>query len=234
MMGDFNVYSHLEGAYQTYLNYSNPSLRFHDPVDQYGNWHNNADYSAFHTQSTHTSSNGCASTGGMDDRFDFILISNNIKDGTKSVHYLENSYWAVGQDGLRFNRSLNSTPTNTSVPPDILNALYHNSDHLPVMLNLYIDKTLGVNDFKDEIFAEIRMTNPANTQLNLTVRAKKQIEAGLEVYNVFGHLLFQEDILLYSGENKISRSISYLKPGFYIVRLSDHQFNAVSLKLLKN
>jgi hypothetical protein len=170
----------------------------------------------------------------MDDRFDFILISNSIKNGSKSVHYIEDSYWAVGQDGLRFNRALNSTPTNTSVPADVLDALYHNSDHLPVMLKLHIDKTLGTNDFFTELFDEIVMENPARNQLNLMVRAKNQSELRLEIYNIYGHLLFEEGILLNSGENKISRSISNLKPGFYIVRMIDHQRNSVSLKLLKN
>lgn len=234
MMGDLNLYSHLEEAYQNYLFYENPGLRFHDPVDQYGLWHNNADYSAYHTQSTHTSSNGCASTGGMDDRFDFILISNNIKSGDKSVRYIDDSYWAVGQDGLRFNRALNSSPANTSVPANVLNALYHNSDHLPVLMKLFVDKTLGANNLLTELFDDIAMTNPASNRLNLTVRVAKQKELKLEVYNVYGHLVFEEDVLLIAGENKISRSIACLKPGFYVVRFSDQQRNAISLKLLKN
>jgi len=234
MMGDFNVYSPTEPAYQAFLNYENASLRFNDPVDQYGNWHNNSYYSAYHTQSTHTSSNGCASTGGMDDRFDFILISNSIKDGTKDVHYIENSYWAVGQDGQHFNQGLNASPENTSVPSDVLDALYHNSDHLPVVLKLYTDETLGMDEFKTDLFSQISMTNPAKNQLNLTMQVKTQGDALLEVYNVYGHLLMTRNLYLHVGENHISESIVSLQSGLYIVRITDHQLNKLSLKLVKN
>jgi len=234
MMGDFNVYSPTEPAYQAFLNYENASLRFNDPVDQYGNWHNNSYYSAYHTQSTHTSSNGCASTGGMDDRFDFILISNSIKDGTKDVHYIENSYWAVGQDGQHFNQALNASPENTSVPSDVLDALYHNSDHLPVVLKLYTDETLGMDEFKTDLFSQISMTNPAKNQLNLTMQVKTQGDALLEVYNVYGHLLMTRNLYLHVGENHISESIVSLQSGLYIVRITDHQLNKLSLKLVKN
>ncbi len=234
MMGDFNLYSHLEGAYQAYLNYENASLRFNDPVEQYGNWHNNSFYSAYHTQSTHTSSNGCASTGGMDDRFDFILISNSIKDGTKDVHYIEDSYWGVGQDGQHFNQALNASPTNTSVPSDVLDALYHNSDHLPIILKLYVDKTLGIHESIVGIFDEIVLTNPAISDLNLTVYVKTQSDANLEVFNVYGHLVMKQNVHLNAGENNISEPIVSLQPGMYIVRLTDQQSNAVSLKLIKN
>lgn len=234
MMGDFNLYSHLEGAYQAYLNYENPSLRFNDPVDQYGNWHNNSYYSDYHTQSTHTSSNGCASTGGMDDRFDFILISNSIKDGTKDVHYIEDSYWAVGQDGQHYNQALNTSPTNTSVPPDVLDALYHNSDHLPVLLKLYTDKTLGIDEFKTDQFRQVSLTNPAQNRLNLNMLVTTQGDARLKIFNVYGHLLLTRNLHLHVGENQISESIETLQPGLYIVRITDQQLNNVSLKLIKN
>lgn len=234
MMGDFNLYSHLEGAYQAYLNDENPSLRFNDPVDQYGNWHNNSYYSDYHTQSTHTSSNGCASTGGMDDRFDFILISNNIKDGTKDVHYIEDSYWAVGQDGQHFNQALNASPINTSVPAAVLDALYHNSDHLPVILKLYTDKTLGIDEFKTDLFSQISLINPTKNHLILNMQVKKQGAARLEIFNVYGHLIMTRKLDLHVGENHISESIASIQPGLFIVRIIDQQSNVVSLKLIKN
>ena len=234
MMGDFNVYSPTEPAYQAFLNYENTSLRFNDPVEQYGNWHNNSYYSAYHTQSTHTTSNGCASTGGMDDRFDFILISNSIKEGTKDVHYIEDSYWAVGQDGQHFNQSLIASPANTTVPSDVLDALYYNSDHLPVILKLYTDKTLGMDELKTDLFSQISMTNPAQNQLNLNMQVKSQGDARLEIFNVYGHPLMTRNLHLHVGENRISESIDILQPGLYIVRITDQQLNVVTLKLIKN
>ena len=233
MMGDFNLYSNTEDAYQQFLYYSNTSLRFNDPVDQYGEWHNNSYYSDYHTQSTHATSNGCASYGGMDDRFDFILIADNIKNGTKTVQYINDTYWAVGQDGQHYNKSVNSLPTNTSVPADVLNALAYNSDHLPVLLKLFIDKTLDVQEFHPDLFDHITMVNPANNYLDLRIGVKKQCELKLRIYNVFGNLLINNELRLNKGENQISKSIQWFKPGLYIVQLTDENSNTVILKLLK-
>ena len=233
MMGDFNLYSNTEDAYQQFLYYSNTSLRFGDPVDQYGEWHNNSYYSDYHTQSTHATSNGCASYGGMDDRFDFILISNSIKNGTKTVQYINDTYWAVGQDGHHYNKSVNSLPTNTSVPSDVLDALAYNSDHLPVFLKLFIDKTLDVQEIRPDIFDHITMINPANNYLDLKIDVKERCELKLGIYNVFGNLLIKNQIQLQEGDNQISTSIQWLKPGLYIVQLKDENSNTVVLKLLK-
>lgn len=233
MMGDFNLYSNTEDAYQQFLYYSNTSLRFNDPVDQYGEWHNNSYYSDYHTQSTHATSNGCASYGGMDDRFDFILIADNIKNGTKTVQYINDTYWAVGQDGQHYNKSLNSLPTNTSVPSDVLNALAYNSDHLPVLLKLFIDKTLDVQEFRPDLFDHITMVNPANNYLDLRIGVKEPCDLKLNIFNVFGNLLIKNQLRLNKGENHISESIQWLKPGIYIVQLTDENSNTVVLKLLK-
>ena len=232
MMGDFNLYSPTEGAYQQFLYYSNTNLRFNDPVDQYGEWHNNSYYSHYHTQSTHSTSNGCASSGGMDDRFDFILISNNIKNDTKNVHYVNNSYRAVGQDGQHFNKSVNDPPTNTSVPSDVLNALAYNSDHLPVTLKLAVDKTLGISEFNG-VMEDITLVNPASSTLDLRLWAKEKSSLKIRMYNIMGELVMKDNVRINKGENRFTRSIENFKPGMYIVRMTDENSNTLTRKLLK-
>lgn len=134
--GDFNVYGAAENAYQTLLNYG---LGFNDPINQSGEWHTNWNYADIHTQSTRTANlpDG-GSTGGMDDRFDFILISDDLLDGALS--YVPDSYESFGQDGEHYNISLVAVDNN-SVPNDINNALYYMSDHLPVLMQLAYDAT---------------------------------------------------------------------------------------------
>ncbi|MEA3318205.1 MAG: T9SS type A sorting domain-containing protein, partial [Bacteroidota bacterium] len=141
-MGDFNLYDDDEDAFQQLINPTNATYKFYDPVNQIGNWHVNSTYKNYHTQSTHTEYNGCASTGGMDDRFDFIMASGNIINGTDKVQYIADSYTTLGQDGSSYNSALNTT-SNSSVPTAVAQALYNNSDHLPVMLDIKIDKDLG-------------------------------------------------------------------------------------------
>lgn len=140
IMGDFNLYQPTESAYQTLINYTaSPQLSFNDVVPSSTTWNNNSAYALHHTQSTRlTNLPDGGATGGMDDRFDFILFSNYLINNTDKVRLVPNSYKAVGQDGLRFNSSLLS-PTNNTAPSTVINALYNMSDHLPVITDLVIE-----------------------------------------------------------------------------------------------
>ena len=151
-MGDLNVYNSDESAFQYLINPDNHDYRFNDPIDQLGYWNENESFKNIHTQSTH-SYGGCHSGGGMDDRFDFILVSDYIMNGTKGVHALESTYQALGQDGNSFNATLNRT-NNESVPDKIAKALYNFSDHLPVTMEIKIDRKPTTEIKFDTVFFE--------------------------------------------------------------------------------
>ena len=133
--GDFNFYNHTESGCQEIL--YGQGLYLKDPINRMGNWHTNVGYKNYHTQSTRSGSGGYAggAHGGMDDRFDFIFISEDLISGEDGVLYLENSYLAEGQDGNHFNQSVNDG-LNSSVSQEIADALYYMSDHLPVSMSL--------------------------------------------------------------------------------------------------
>ena len=109
IMGDFNLYTSSEPAYQAFINQSAyPNSYFIDPLYPYGvgAWNNNSYFEEYHTQSTHKDNDSdCHSSGGMDDRFDFILMSENIYGGREGIHYIGGTYNALGNDGLRFNKA---------------------------------------------------------------------------------------------------------------------------------
>lgn len=133
--GDLNVYSAFEEGYQNLI--SGP-LAFVDPINSPGSWNNNGSFAEIHTQSTRTSMNyDCGSKGGLDDRFDQILVSQNVMSGADSLKYLDNSYDAVGNDGNHFNGNLLSG-SNSQYPDSIVRALYYMSDHLPVILKAVV------------------------------------------------------------------------------------------------
>ncbi|MBN2637684.1 MAG: T9SS type A sorting domain-containing protein [Bacteroidales bacterium] len=232
IMGDFNLYTSSEPAYQTLT--TNSTLHFNDPINKPGNWNNNSDFALYQTQSTHTTSNGCASTGGMDDRFDFILISDNIKNNNKRVQYIPDSYHAVGQDGLHFNNSINASPENTSAPADIINALYNNSDHLPVTLKLKVETTSGIDQWDESSFERIKYNNPTSGKLNFSVQVKQKSSLRVEVYSLLGQKELQQEYLLNRGLQQFSMNIYNLPKGMYIVRFID-QTNRIqySQKLIK-
>jgi endonuclease/exonuclease/phosphatase family metal-dependent hydrolase len=144
--GDFNIYSSSEVACQNILNTGN--IPFYDPINQLGNWNNNSFYQEIHTQSTRASSGGFAggASGGLDDRFDIIFATDDIMQGNQRLTYLPGSYKSIGNDGNHFNGNINSG-TNTAVPQDIANALFHNSDHLPVYMEMVVQGTVGVTEY---------------------------------------------------------------------------------------
>ena len=71
----------------------------------------------------------------MNDRFDQILVSQNVMYNNDNVQYQSGSYRAIGNDGLHYNSSLISG-TNTIYPLNVVRALYYMSDHLPVELKV--------------------------------------------------------------------------------------------------
>src|SRR5690606_6406171 len=83
------------------------------------------------TQSTRTRQFGGGASGGLDDRFDMILMSQTVME-EGGVFFLPGSYFAFGNDGNHYNDSINKMP-NTAVTQQIANALHYASDHLPVI-----------------------------------------------------------------------------------------------------
>lgn len=129
VLGDFNIYSSNELAYQKLKNQSMPGY-FIDPLNLTGTW-NSGSYAQYHTQSTRTRAFGDGATGGLDDRFDMILMSQAIVN-SGGITYVPGTYHAYGNDGNHFNDSINQPP-NTAVGQLVANALHYATDHLPVI-----------------------------------------------------------------------------------------------------
>jgi len=226
-MGDLNVKTVEELSMQALLYGADISFRFYDPVNQLGAWYNNPNYTMYHTQSTHTSSSGsCHSGGGLDDRFDFILASADIMQGSQRVSYIEDSYRTLGQDGQHLNRALIDAPLNTSAPWEVITALYHNSDHLPVLLSLAIDQSPASSRIAFKPGVEFSHNNPVTTELiihhnNLPTGSKYS----LDIYSLIGghHISINETL----GNHPIKTDISHLPKGFYLVELKMQQFSTV-------
>ena len=232
--GDFNTRSSSEEAFQNLVNHSNPDIRFYDPLDQLGTWHDNSSYKNIHTQSTHTSTNGCPSSGGLDDRYDFILISENIQTGIDNVEYLDDSYQAIGQDGEHFNGALNSSPANTSVPADVLEALYQMSDHLPIVIKLAVDKTLSIEELQKDNFADISFTNPVNNNLSFSIKFKTIPENfKVEIISLLGKQIYSQNFKTSNIVFKNTIPLDNLRKGFYFLRISDGDKHCLVKKFVK-
>jgi hypothetical protein len=124
-----------------------------DPLNRVGNWHNNGSFADVHTQSP-CATNCTLVSGGMDDRFDFQLVTGELLDGeglsyigptSTGMSGLVHSYHAFGNNGTTFNNDINSANNTVTFPgvtsytkTQILNALWGASDHLPVVADYQV------------------------------------------------------------------------------------------------
>ncbi len=141
--GDFNLYSSTEPAYQTLLSNQN-NVVLEDPINAPGNWSSSSyPFREVHTQSTRIEiifEDG--SPSGVDDRFDFILMSSNFRSALSPFRYTTGSYKALGNTGSCYNMDITDC-INNPVPFNVLRAMYYFSDHLPVVMDLELDYDLS-------------------------------------------------------------------------------------------
>lgn len=218
VMGDFNIYTSSEPAW-TELTGDSTLL---DPVSMPGNWHNNASFAAIHTQSTRTTQFGGGATGGLDDRFDLILVSRDIFNRTNKLRILSESYTAFGNDGAHFNQAINDGD-------DISQALHQASDHLPV----YADFVIGSITTKVENLTATPTTfhlaqnypNPFNPSTTIRFSIPKAAFVSLNIFNLQGQkvrtLVFEP---LVKGNHKVQFDASRLPSGLYWYTLTTSGF----------
>lgn len=235
--GDFNIYNASEGTYGILLD----SIRldsvvvgldsFMDPIDQRLEWFNDSASAAFHTQSTRKTGCPGGSTcfgtgGGMDNRFDFILVLSSLMDGSNSLKYIPGSYVALGNDGQHLNKCLLDPPTNTptipTVSPAMRSALYYMSDHLPVVMDLSYPINMPVGGIDPHFnLADLNLTNPVDEQLVLWIDLSYSTEVRLSVYSSKGEIVLDKSLQLSSGTNQVEENLSGLSEGLYWVRVQD-------------
>jgi len=224
--GDFNVYTSNEAAYNTILNGGSVSLK--DPINTPGNWQANSSFAAIHTQSTRTSllTDG-GSTGGLDDRFDFIFVGDDVMQGANKMKYIAGTYKALGNDGLHYNKSLLATPTNTSVPFNVLEALYYMSDHLPIALKLYFDEALSVNEVKENNDWKGYFAN--NTFVFKSAQQEKQLN--LQLFDILGKPVSNRN---YSNQKSFVFDYSNLPSGLYFVKVWNNYQQQKTYRIVKH
>ena len=228
--GDLNVYSAFEDAYEELLDVTNEIVLV-DPIDRPGAWNNNIDFQDVHTQSTRVSSGpfGAGAGGGLDDRFDFILMSENMQTDPK-MRYVENTYAAYGNNGNCFNENINNSGCTGAYDQSLRNLLYNMSDHLPVVMTLETNKqfeSFGGTDFEaSQTALKLKNTLVAET-LTFSVAADVTYPMTVSIYNVLGQ---EVKIHTLRGEGSLNIDVSALANGVYYVKNS---VSDATLKFIK-
>lgn len=239
--GDFNFYTSNESGYQKILDANNP-IQIIDPInrpcptypsgqteDFYFNnrfdptysqyfW-NNSSFADIHSQSTRgTQVNGEGATGFMDDRFDFIMLSNNFTTNS-DFYYVSNSFKTLGNNGNCFNGSVNDASCSGTYSQNFRDALYYFSDHLPI----YLEIESSQNTLSAENYASINFINSNVSSHTITINSSEVKE--IRIYNQLGQ---QMDYLkIVEPTTKIDIQ-SYAKGVYYL-----KSKNAKPVKFLK-
>jgi hypothetical protein len=196
---------------------------FIDPYNLPGSW-NQSSYSIYHSQSTRVRSIGDGgATGGLDDRFDFILNSQAVTSEGR-IKYIPNSLRPFGNDGNHYNDSINKRP-NTSVPDSIADALYYGSDHLPVMASYkfdpYPNAVNNITSLPNQFKLYQNYPNPFNPKTIINYELGITNYISLKVYNVSGRLVKTlVDQRQSAGKYKVYFNSTDLPSGTYFYRLS--------------
>lgn len=224
IMGDFNLYTSSEPAYQALTNQSTyPNSFFIDPLYPYGvgAWNSNYNYKDYHTQSTHKDNDSnCHSSGGMDDRFDFILMSENIYGGRDGIRYIGGSYNALGNDGNRYNKSINY-PVNQAVSQAVADALYNNSDHIPVTMELVAYLNEDVNEMNTNELSFDIFPNPASKEINIRFYQENLNRANILLINTLGQTVYSKDVFVNDCLSEHVINVENLPKGFYFLKITN-------------
>lgn len=243
--GDFNLYTSNEEAYIRLIDNSNPIVMI-DPINRPAqpfpsdgtdyfdpnNYNVNyfwrsSDFADIHTQSTRTSNSGLiddsGSTGGLDDRFDFIMMSENFNTSS-DLFYVNNSYETYGNNGNCYNSFISSTNCNGTYSQAIRNALIEFSDHLPVIMEIETpSNTLSISNVSAPI--QFIGSNVVADYIEINANSTFDVHK-IGVYNQLGQLIMEEVI----NNRTIQIDVSGLANGIYYVKTNSQ---LIPLKFLK-
>jgi endonuclease/exonuclease/phosphatase family metal-dependent hydrolase len=233
--GDFNFYTSNEEGYERLINSANPIVivdPINRPADPFPNdpgvsdpfsfynssssffWRNSA-YADIHTQSTRTSSNGLidesGSGGGMDDRFDFIMMSENFNTSS-NLYYVNGSYESIGNNGNCYNGFVSDPACSGTYSQNLRNALLEFSDHLPVVMEIETPQnTLSTESVTQSV--QVLKSNIVDNALELTLLPNTSIKT-LNIYNTNGQLIQSVNVKNLI-ENTLRIDVQHLSTGIY-------------------
>lgn len=218
--GDYNWSGSSEAAYVILSSTGNFDLL--DPLNRPGTWNNNSAFADIHTQSPRTTQFGGGANGGMDDRFDMMLVTNDLLNTSPSLRYVPGSYWTVGNDGLHFNLSILDPPTNTSAPYTVLSAIHNMSDHLPIALDLaYSQPAVGWAQGHSLNMPMLRAQSISG-QLTVWYSGVGTMPFSLSISTLTGQQLAAATLQPATDSGQLTLGSGEYAPGVYLVTLTQN------------
>lgn len=229
--GDFNLYRSSESGYQEILDPTN-AIVLVDPINSPGTWSGNASFQNIHTQSPLTTNSHFRTsggswegiTGGMDDRFDFLMISQNMTNNG-SLHYVTDTYASYGNNGNCYNLDINNTDCTGIYSQELRNSLHNMSDHLPVVMKLESNYTLSIEQNQLQNFIQFTSSNVANNEIHIKL-SDNFLQTKYQIINQLGQIIKEGEF----QNTDLSISISDWNNGLYYIKT---ERNNQPLKFIK-
>lgn len=226
--GDLNLYSAFESAFQELLDVSN-HITFADPANRVGVWSNNPEFLDVFTQSTRTMTNLGGAAGGFDDRFDFILTSENMLNNS-NLYYVEGSYQVFGNNNNPncYNRALNSGDCSGDAFSLATRQSLHNfSDHLPVTLTLETPQSLSISEIQQTAAFSLNETLILNGQIHI-----QHEKAPLQSFKIINNLGQVVHTFSANSSNHTIEYLGFLSPGVYALFAPTESYNVTKFILV--
>ncbi len=226
--GDFNLYTNTEPAFVAATNTDN-EIVLKDPFQSYGDWPGASfAHKEILTQCTRISqfmNDGAG--GGIDDRFDFILFSENLMNQSADLHYTEDSFISLGNTGGCYNQDITDCITGNEVPFDVLQSMYYMSDHIPQICQL--STLLEIPDDVAENSAlpfQLKLVQNADGEFSLRYSSNESFQSEILLWTFDGKMILAEPIAISRGEHEIKLSSSQnLAAGIYLAGLTTKDGN---------
>lgn len=216
--GDMNVYSGNEPAFTVLLTPFG-GVQLEDPLQLGGQAWAGLGNAAIFTQSTRVNTIfGDGAGGGLDDRFDIALLSDDIISGSGPLQLVPGSYRPLGNSGTCWNDNITDCST-WQTPFSILRKLYYMSDHLPLAFSLSTNAVLGLPTVSTHTAPGMHLRGRELVLRNAT-------DGQLTIINALGQLLMETTV----GPGRASVELPLDLDGICIARLTSVNGSA-SLKM---
>lgn len=239
--GDFNFYTSNEPGFLSIIRDSN-AIEIVDPINRlcptfpndgidyfdennYNSTYfwNNSSFKDIHSQSTRNSQvNGDGAGGGMDDRFDFIMMSKNFNTSS-DLYYVNDSYKAVGNNGNCYNSYVSNTSCSGEFSQNLRNALYQFSDHLPIVMDIETPENVLFISKNNHPVSFLKSNIIKN---HLTLRLTEKVNL-ISIYNQLGQKIFEIKNI---NKNELKINTSSFSKGVYYLKVNTyHQLKFIKI-----
>ncbi len=223
--GDFNFYTSSEPAYQEILDETNDIVMI-DPLHDNSyvqSWSNDTPtYTALHTQATRVNQqNGNGAFSGLDDRFDFTFISENLTTST-DLFYINGTYDAYGNNKNCYNLDINDPSCTGPYTLSLRNDLFVMSDHLPVVMELSTPQnvlSIDQNIVKDDL--KINGSNLINNNVSIYI-SDSLFNTQLTIYNHLGQIV---KTINTTTNHELNFDASNLSTGIYVIKPTKKEYS---------